>query len=84
MSEKATHGLWTKPWPAQLNKERYGKAEQSEKQPLTNLVLSIGQVVSLFCHAWRLGYWRLNSANYCTKAERSDAILGYLSFMGPA
>ena len=52
MVKKATHGLVDEPWPAQLNKKVWEKRHfDPEKQPHKSLVLSIGQVVSLFCLA---------------------------------
>jgi hypothetical protein len=60
MVKKATHGLVDEPWPAQLNKKVWEKRNHDpEKQPHKSLVLSIGQVVSLFCRAWR--GWRLET-----------------------
>ena len=44
--EKATNGMVSKPWPAQLNKNVWQRRKHDpKKQPHKSLILSIGQVV---------------------------------------
>ncbi len=48
MVEKATDGMVSRPWPAQLNHHVWSRRKhdpENEKQPHKSLVLSIGQVV---------------------------------------
>ena len=46
MVEKATNGMVSRPWPAQLNKHVWSRrSHDSEKQKHKSLILSIGQVV---------------------------------------
>lgn len=46
MVEKATNGMVSRPWPAQLNTQVWSRRKHDpEKQPHKSLILSVGQVV---------------------------------------